>query len=478
MVCRVRYVVGRAVLFSLVAVLAGAGGVAGQGCTLLNGGCGEFPQQCFADTLAPDTWSDGLTEQDRVNFDSPESTCHAPVSVGPPACCTSFHPPGDSQPTISLRAEPTGDGAEVVVDYDAPNYFCQNTGDWPPLYTCVNDPIASSDHLVLFLGTPSNIVDVLARGFIYYEQGTWHTRIKIPCGGTTTVFARIDYLTSSGVVTAVTPAMALPGGECTDRKSCPLSGVGAPVNVGSGDVSATVPLFRLAQDPMPLDFSLDYHSERPMAPGLVSSPLGPGWSHSFSDTLRPLGPGRNRLYRITPEGFEEIYQRQADGSWAASSPAELRARVVASGGELLRTDLDGMVTAYDAVSGDWLSTTDRWGNRIAGGYDSSGHLATVADTEGRTLTFGYDGDHLASVELPGGETWTFDYQDGILSAIHDPLHPGATPWRSFEYQADSEGVPRLLTALRDESGALLEGHGYDALRTAARARTPRVAGTW
>ena len=225
---------------------------------------------------------------------------------------------------------------------------------------------------------------------------------------------------------------------------------------------STVPLFRLAQDPMPLDFSLDYHSERPMAPGLVSSPLGPGWSHSFSDTLRPLGPGRNRLYRITPEGYEEIYQRQADGSWQASSPGELRARVVASGGELLRTDLDGTVTAYDAASGDWLSTTDRWGNRIAGSYDASGHLATVTDTEGRTLTFGYDGDHLASVELPGGETWTFDYRAGILSAIHDPLHPGATPWRSFEYQADSEGVPRLLTALRDESGALLEGHAYDA----------------
>ncbi len=331
MVVRVRYVVGRAVLFLVVAVLAGAGAVAGQGCTLLHNGCGEFPQQCFADTLAPATWSDGLTEQDRVSFDSPESTCHAPVSVGPPACCTSFHPPGSSQPAISLRAEPTGDGAEVVVDYDAPNYFCQNTGDWPPLYTCVNDPIVSSDHLVLFLGTPSNIVDVLARGFIYYEQGTWHTRIKIPCGGATTVFARIDYLTSSGVVTAVTPAMALPGGECTDRKSCPLSGVGAPVNVGSGDVSVTVPLFRLAQDPMPLDFSLDYHSERPLAPGLVSSPLGPGWSHSFSDTLRPLGPGGGRLYRLTPEGYEEIYQRQADGSWQASSPGELRARVVASG---------------------------------------------------------------------------------------------------------------------------------------------------
>ncbi len=462
MVLRVRYVVGRAVLFLVVAVLAGAGAVAGQGCTLLHGGCGEFPQQCFADTLAPATWSDGLTEQDRVSFDSPESTCHAPVLVGPPACCTSFHPPGSSQPTISLRAEPTGDGAEVVVDYDAPNYFCQNTGDWPPLYTCVNDPIVSSDHLVLFLGTPSHVVDVLARGFIYYEQGTWHTRIKIPCGGATTVFARIDYLTSSGVVTAVTPAMALPGGECTDRKSCPLSGVGAPVNVGSGDVSVTVPLFRLAQDPMTLDFSLDCHSERPMAPGLVSSPLGRGWTHSFSDTLRPLGPGGGRLYRLTPEGYEEIYQRQADGSWQASSPGELRARVVASGRELLRTDLDGTVTAYDAASGSWLSTTDRWGNRIAGTYDASGHLATVTDTEGRTLTFGYDGDHLASVELPGGAVWTFDYQDGSLSAIHDPLHPGATPWRSFEYQADSEGVPRLLTAMRDESGALLEGHGYDA----------------
>lgn len=460
---RVRNLFGRSVLFLVVAIWAGAGASSGQSCTLLRGGCGEFPQQCFADLLAPAFWSDGITTQYRVAFDSPESTCHPPVTEGPPACCSSLHPPGFSQPTVSIRAVPTGDGAEVYVDYDAPNYFCQNTGDWPPLYTCVNDPLVSSDHLVLFLGTPSSPIDILARGFIYYEQGTWETHVKIPCGGAKTVFARIDYLTNSGVVSAVTDAVTLEGGECTDRQSCPLSGVGAPINVGSGDVSLTIPLLRLAQDPRSLAFSLSYHSERPVAPGLLSSPVGRGWTHSFAGTLRPLGPAATRLYQTSPEGYEYLYLRQTDGSWRASSPAELRARVDSSDGELVRTDLNGTVTAFDAASGLWLSTTDRWGNRIAGSYDAAGHLVTLADAEGRTLNLTYDGEHLARIELPGGATWSFDYDGDLLAAIHDPLHPGPTPWRSFEYQTDSEGVPRLLTAVRDESGALLEGHAYDAL---------------
>ncbi|HEY6324467.1 MAG TPA: hypothetical protein VJA16_23220, partial [Thermoanaerobaculia bacterium] len=255
----------------------------------------------------------------------------------------------------------------------------------------------------------------------------------------------------------------------TDRRQCPVGGGGAaasagmPINAGSGDVMVTVPLFTLAQAPLSLGFDLTFHSEPPRYPGLLSSAVGLGWTHPFAQTLRPVDEVASSLYHITPEGFESEYAKQADGSWTAASPGELRGRVVAVGGQYQLTDLDGTMTAFDITTGHWLQTTDRWGNSLQGGYDAAGNLASVTDAEGRQVQLAYSGAQLAQITLPGGETWRLVYQGGELSQIFDPLHPGSQPWRSFAYVADHLGVARLLSEERDEAGFLLEGHGYDSL---------------
>jgi hypothetical protein len=104
----------------------------GQGsCVLLNGGCNppEQPNQCFPDALGPTSWTDPAgqgTTQVRFAPQSPATTCHPPVGVGSaPRCCTSFHPPSSSAPTVKLRMV----GTRIWVDYDAPNYYCQQSGD-------------------------------------------------------------------------------------------------------------------------------------------------------------------------------------------------------------------------------------------------------------------------------------------------------------------------------------------------------------
>ena len=164
-------------------------------CYKFNGGCGEFPQQCFPSAAGPAFFFDGLTSQTRVAADSPESTCHPPVTFGPPACCASL-PPASSQPALSnLRAVLVAsnggtDTYAVSVDYDAPNFYCTNDGDWPPGYTCFNDPLAESDHLVLYLGSATSPIDVLARGFIYFESGTWTTNVTVGCGESKAVSAQ------------------------------------------------------------------------------------------------------------------------------------------------------------------------------------------------------------------------------------------------------------------------------------------------
>jgi YD repeat-containing protein len=353
-------------------------------------------------------------------------------------------------------------GQRVWVDYDAPNYYCQNTGDWPPAYTCTNDPFVSSDHLLLFRGS-----DILASAFIYYEHGSWDTGVDLPCGSQA-MTARIDYTAQPAEAIGATDTEIVKT-QCPDRRTCPAgggggapaSGAGKPINVGSGDVSLTVPFFTLAQEPLSLTFGLSYHSGAPLYPDRLSSPAGLGWTHPYAQTLRPTDPSGFTLYHLTAEGFESEYTAGAPGTWTASSPGELRGKVTLAGGRYVLSDLDGTTTTFDAASGLWLSTADRWGNRLTGTYDGNGNLATVADSEGRQIALSYSGAALAQVTLPDGQVWRLSYDGPRLAAIFDPLHTGATPWRSFAYAQDSLGVARLLTEMRDEAGVLLEGHAYD-----------------
>ena len=445
-------------------------------CYQLNGGCGLFPQQCFPGAAGPTFWTDGLTTQRRIDANSPESSCHPPVTIGPPACCASA-PPALPPPTLSnLRAVLIASAAStdtyaVSVDYDAPNFFCTRTGDWPPGFSCFNDPLVISDHLLLYLGSATSPIDVLSRAFIYFEHGTWTTQVTLHCGESKQVAAQITYLTTAGVFSpaeAHTDPISVQGPPCTDRRQCgpPQGGVapsaGRPINVGSGDMMLAIPFFTLEQPPLSLAFGLTYHSQLPRYPALVSSPAGLGWTHPFAQTLRPVDRVASSLYHITAEGFESEYVAQADGSWTAASPGDLRGRVQAAGGQYRLTDLDGTATAFDAASGAWLATTDRWGNTIQGSYDAAGNLVSVTDAEGRQILFSYGAGQLAQITLPGGESWRLGYQGSTLTQIFDPVHSATQPWRTFSYTADSLGVVRLLTEARDEAGLLLEGHAYDS----------------
>jgi RHS repeat-associated protein len=474
---------------------AGSCGNAGTGsCVALRGGCNppEQPNQCFPDAVGPTSWTDcgGMrTSQHRLAPDSPLSTCHPPVGIGAaPRCCTSFHPPASgSPPSVELQVV----GTRIWVRYQAPNYACQNTGDWPPFYTCTNDPLVSSDNLMLFIGPdPTDLSAVISRAFIYYEDGLWDTGIDIPCGETNTYSARIAFVAEPVQEVVSTDTRDLTG-ICRDKRMCGgsgagggfgggrgfglggssgggggrgfSSGVGGPVNVGSGDISLGIPLFTLAQSPLALSFALDYHSEAPLFPALANLPMGLGWTHPFAQVLRPTDASLSVLYHQTAEGFDSLYTAAGDGSWVASYPGELRGRVTVAGGKYLLTDLDGTVTAFDTATGNWLSTTDRWGNALSGAYDAAGHLASVTDSEGRQVTLAYSGGQLTQIALPDGQLWRLGYTGLLLGAIYDPLHTGTLPWRSFTYTPDSQGITRLLTAVQDDAGALLEGHAYDRL---------------
>jgi RHS repeat-associated protein len=243
--------------------------------------------------------------------------------------------------------------------------------------------------------------------------------------------------------------------------------VASPINLGSGDVSLHVPLFTISQSPLPLRMSLAYHSNPLTFPGAAFFPMGYGWTHSFNMSMRFVGP--HRLMFNTGTGDRAYFDEDENnpGTWLAARPGTSLDKVTEQGSTFLLTTQNGdqLVFRLDSVDhsdvngGRWLSAVDRWANTITGAYDSSGNLSTLTDSEGRVVSLTYNGTNLTQITTPDGGVWRFTYGSLGLDQIFDPLHTASIPWRTFSY--NSQAGASLLTAMRDESGALLEGHAYD-----------------
>jgi len=366
------------------------------------------------------------------------------------------------KPSILSAHEPAvvvlgNSGPYVVfdVEYDFPNNYCQldlqsnQTSSWWPL-------IYNDIHLTRLQILSGS--EVIADSMAVFEHGEWTPVIKTGCG-VHTYTVRVITKCFQGLEDTRTFTVTVDPENCgSDKDSCPW-GVSKPVNVGSGDVAYNEKLFSIDQRPMPLLFALSYHSERPINPALGRHPLGAGWTHNFNQTLQPIDRAAQFLQLVTGDGREVIFQKSGS-VWRSVRPRQWRAGVAldATSTKYVLTDLDGALTTFDRATGRWLATTDRWGNSVSGAYTGN-DLTAVTDSAGRSMALGYSGGLLTTITLPNGALWRFAY-NGALTQIFDPLHTGATPWRSFAYVPDSKGTLRLLTEVRDES-VLLEGHTYD-----------------
>lgn len=376
-----------------------------------------------------------------------------------------------------------GDGAngprvQLSVSYDFPNNYCQVYDDGAPCRASVWPPKQTLFSPVTRLTVYSENGEPLAIAPAVFETGTWTPTLGIGCGQTATFIVEAknggefvpgcttDH-TVRQTITVTAPANAcFPDRRCTDPDcssgggASPPRGGGKPIHFGSGDVNVNIPLFTIEQSPLALSMALAYHSSRPMFPNApLPEPLGSGWTHTFNESLVALDPKANLLYRVDGYGHETVYERIGINQWTPRLPGELRGRetVTLANGIYKVTRLDG--TAISFAGGRWISTTDRWGNSITGSYNGA-NLTRITDSAGRNVELTYNGSQLATIALPGGETWRFS--GAPLTAIHDPMHTGSTPWRTITYLPDSNGVARLLHELSDESGSVLEGHEYDA----------------
>ncbi|HEX8251869.1 MAG TPA: RHS repeat-associated core domain-containing protein [Thermoanaerobaculia bacterium] len=405
--------------------------------------------------------------------------------AAPYGVCSGFNQWCSIAPQINsakydIIVHPDG-GRDVLFDieYDFPNSYCQVYDDGPPCNASVFPPKHVIEvppvRLMLVSASTGNVIRSVPAVF---EAGIWKPRVSLGCDAANSSF-RVVAMAGGGVsgctapTTEVTVAVSAPASEpgtckadkwCPDCNGFPAPAAGKPVALGSGDVTVTEPLFSINQIPLPLSFTLTYHSQRYVYPHLVDSPLGLGWSHTFSDTIRRVDARGTVLYRVDGEGHELHYEGRPNGPWYVVSPGELRGRqaITLQDGSYVIRELDGKTTTYSGATGRWQATTDRWGNSITGLFDSNGYLIGLRDPVGREITFTHVAGTITSIAMPTGETWRFDHNGFSLMAIFDPIHTGTTAWKTYEYAPDSKGIARLLSAVRDESGALLEGHNYDA----------------
>ena len=362
------------------------------------------------------------------------------------------------RPTVNLAYERNNNRLKITYNYDISSagqlqlYTDGNNDDANPNVHLNGNPDCNHASGVCYQSVPAPVC---------FHPHTYVVKIRA-CGA--------DPWRPAGkaVVSALTQSCIKLQSPCKPNfdtgNSCPISPnmcPGAPVNVGTGDVSLTIPLFTIAQTPMPLSFDLSYHSLAPDYPSAFTTPLGKGWTHPFNTSLRPTDavnePGR--LVLLTTHGERYYFDQVTPSLWTAVNPG-VRNDIIVSGSEYVLLFLDGSETHFDIASGHWTSTRDRWGNTIAGTY-SSGALTSITDSAGRSVTLAYTAGALASVQLPNSETWHFGYSNGELATITDPIH--SAPWRSFAYVNDSNNVQRLLTDAYDAGNVLLEHHDYDTL---------------
>ena len=381
-----------------------------------------------------------------------------------------------------------------------PNYFCPNppcpvgvTGDGsvkpaitPPIASIVNGQLKVEYFLRnAYCNPPADGGDVNQPNSIPY----YITIVRIDASGNRSTVDNFDPYWEHGSVsnlTAVDPdscyqaiyvlatgfpvvftfvssnAVGLPGSKCGDDPHiCPFS-AGNPINVGSGNMRYEEMLLSVGQNASSMSFGLAYNSSNTLA-----GPLGYGFTHTFSQSLTFFSTDQKMLVWTTPHGEQTLfYAGGTPGSnpYNAVWPGDAREVAIYDTGQgrFSLTDLEGTVTQFDAATGHWLSTTDRWGNAVTGGY-TSGSLTTVTDPEGRVWTLGYSGTFLSSITDGDGNQWRFTV-DGTshLINVFDPLHTGATPWRTYTYVTGQAGDPMVLAQVQDESLAVLEAHEYDA----------------
>ncbi|MDX2501797.1 MAG: DUF6531 domain-containing protein, partial [Deltaproteobacteria bacterium] len=207
-----------------------------------------------------------------------------------------------------------------------------------------------------------------------------------------------------------------------------------------------------------LTFSAYYNSR-----STVVSPLGFGWSHTYSVQLEPAFDIKSRTYiRIVDATGRGHYFRKKYPELIRKAFRE-RSHVTAETDGFTWHRLNGSRYGFSRT-GRLLWIDDEKGNRLELGYDEQDRLETVTDlASGRVLTFNYnENDLIESIAGPATEA----VADGIWVVFEYDANQNLT---SVSYKdgtgfdntySDSEDVHNL-TEVYNRAGQVINTWSYD-----------------
>jgi RHS repeat-associated protein len=269
-------------------------------------------------------------------------------------------------------------------------------------------------------------------------------RVEDPASGEVRWFV-FDLTPSAGGGTTEDPP--LPEGFMGNTGDGPGTAyTGDPVNIANGNLLRSEQDFSIPARGFPLAFERFYNSRL-----YRDSPLGFGWTHSFSDRMETGQDGsatwidaHGGRYRFEPGPGDVLVP-----------PAELHVVLTRDAAGYALRQRNGDVLEFN-LAGQLVSMVDPNGNALTFAYDMGGLLTTVTDSAMRSLTFTYAAARLATVTDFTNRTWTYEHDGSRLTKVTSPSGPG-TPAMVTRYEYYPGPVnTNLLRRVTEPNGGVHE----------------------
>jgi RHS repeat-associated protein len=203
-------------------------------------------------------------------------------------------------------------------------------------------------------------------------------------------------------------------------------------------------------------FDRNYHSLRETAP--LSSSMGGGWTHTYSEYLLPITGGRAIM---TAEGHWAPMASAGNGGWMVPSLGNAPVSQLTDGTwKVVRPS--GDVHSYSSSRLSSITNARDPSKDVKLFYLTNGVLDYVEDAQGRRMNFAYDNALvLKSVTLPDGQKISYGYNSsGNLASVD--YGSGTTKQYHYGEQAlATNGDVGLLTGVTGEDGKRSTSFGYD-----------------
>jgi len=203
-----------------------------------------------------------------------------------------------------------------------------------------------------------------------------------------------------------------------------------------------------------------------------AGPLGSSWEFSWNKRLFEETSGDVSFYDM---GRIDLYTEDSGDYTSPAGRYDLLEKDTGPSPDIFtRTDKFGTVETYEDEGDDWFrlkTIVDTNGNTLTFGYDAYSRLTTVTDTLSQVTTIAYDGnDRIATITDHDSRVWTYGYTSGRLTSVSNPLSQVTT------YGYDGSG--RLAAVHLPEDGVSVNSYAFTYETNGDTATATANGGTW